>query len=125
MTRVLVVDDSEYLAHQISAFLEEHGFDVCAIGRDGFEGFTLYKEHHPDIVTLDLTMPNRDGRECLEDIVKYDSDAKVIVISALSDKSIVVQCLEFGARDFIQKPLKFKNEEFCKEFLETFNDLMV
>ena len=57
--------------------------------------------------------------------VKYDSDAKVIVISALSDKSIVVQCLELGARDFIQKPLKFKNEEFCKEFLETFNDLMV
>ena len=119
MPTVVIVDDSEYLARQIAQFFEEHGFEVKGIGADGFQGLQLYKELRPDIITLDLTMPNKDGRECLKDILDFDPKARILVISALVDKAVILKCLEMGAKGFQEKPLRFRQSEFCSEFLKT------
>jgi two-component system, chemotaxis family, chemotaxis protein CheY len=116
---VVIVDDSEYLAQQIAEFFQAHDFEVLGIGHDGFQGFKLYKQFQPHLITLDLTMPNKDGRECLQDILSYDPQACVLVISALVDKSIILNCLEMGASGFQEKPLRFRQKEFCDEFLKT------
>ena len=119
MPTVVIIDDSEYLARQIADFLEAHGFQVKGMGSDGFQGLQLYKEHCPDLITLDLTMPNKDGRECLQDILAFDPKARVLVISALVDKDVIMKCLELGAKGFQEKPLRFRQAEFCNDFLET------
>ena len=124
MARVVVVDDSQYLSKQIKDYLESEHYEVVGIGHDGIEGFELYKKHRPDFITLDITMPNKDGRECLSDILDFDSQAKVLMISALVDKSIVMSCLDRGAGGFIEKPLKFRDQEFCRDFRDTIQALL-
>lgn len=124
MPSVVVVDDSEYLAQQIARFMQSNGFTVKGIGHDGFQGFQLYKENQPDFITLDLTMPNKDGRECLVDILSYDVNARVLVISALTDKSIILHCLEVGAKAFQEKPLRFRDAHFCEDFLDTIQSVL-
>ena len=119
MAKVVVVDDSAYVAGEIQKFLESQGHNVLAVGKDGNEGVELYKEHKPDLTLLDITMPNKDGRDCLTEILQYDENAKVIVVSAITDARIIIKCLKTGARGYIEKPLKFRNEDFCKEFIET------
>lgn len=119
MAKILVIDDSEFLAKGIANFMTQIGHDVVGIGHDGFEGIQLYRDLKPDLVTLDLTMPNRDGRMCLNDILDHDAEARVMVITALSEKSIILECLNRGAKAFQQKPLKFTNEEFREDFRRT------
>lgn len=118
MARVLVIDDSEYLAREIKVFLEGNQHAVVAIGRDGNEGVELYKEHSPDIALLDITMPNKDGRDCLAEILEFDEQARVVVVSAVKNADIIVECLQNGARSFIEKPLRFRDESFCDAFRE-------
>ena len=119
MAKVIVVDDSAYLAGEIKKFLESQGHEVLAIGKDGNEGVDLYKQHQPDLALLDLTMPNKDGRDCLSEILQYDENANLVVVSAVKDAEIIMECLMTGAKGYVEKPLKFRNEAFCKEFTET------
>merc|ERR1711916_209896 len=102
MANILVVDDSKFVVKTLIMALEGLGHQVIAHGTDGNEGFKLYKEHSPDLVLLDITMPNRDGRDCLEDIIAFDPGAKVIMVSAIKEQEIVDSCLSNGARSFIQ-----------------------
>ena len=118
MASVVIVDDSVFLADKIKAFLEAEGHEVLGVDEDGNEGFALYKEHKPDFITLDITMPVRDGQECLEDILEYDESASAIVVSAIDDKAIILDCMTTGAKGFIEKPLKFSNDDFCTVFRE-------
>ncbi|MCL2294539.1 MAG: response regulator [Spirochaetes bacterium] len=105
--RVLIVDDSMFVAKQISQILTSEGFEVVGTAKDGLEGVEKYKELHPniDLVTMDITMPNMDGVTALKNIVEFDPKAVVIMISALGKQELVKQSLLAGAKNYIVKPL--------------------
>lgn len=111
MTTVLIVDDSAWIAKVMKTVLGGGGFDVIGIAKDGLEGVDLYAKHRPDVVLLDITMPNMDGRECLENIMEFDPQAKIIMVSAIKEQQVVEACLDHGAVDFIEKPIDIKNKE--------------
>lgn len=111
MGNLLIVDDSAWMARAMQMALEQQGHTVLAVGRDGREGIELYHQHRPDVVLLDITMPNMDGRECLETIRKLDDDAKVVMVSAVKEKGIVEECLSLGAIAYLEKPIQFNNDQ--------------
>ena len=120
---VVVVDDSTFLIKQISNFFTEKvGFDVVAEGNDGEHGVELYRKHKPDLITLDITMPNKDGKTALEDILKEFPDARVMMISAVKGPSML-ECIALGAKGYVEKPLKFADEEFVRDFIATVNEI--
>ena len=108
--RVLIVDDSMFVAKQLSQILTSEGFDIIGTAGDGEEGVTKYKELYPkvDLVTMDITMPKMDGVTALEQIVAFDKDAKVIMVSALGKQDLVKKSLLMGAKNYIVKPLDRK-----------------
>lgn len=124
MAAILVVDDSLYLTKMTSLALESEGHEVVAVGHDGQQGLDLYKEHKPDLTLLDITMPNKGGRYCLEEILAFDPTAKIVMVSAVSQASVVLACLKIGALDFVKKPLNFTDEEFCKQFHATIDNAL-
>ena len=105
--RVLVIDDSMFIAKQITQILTSEGFEIAGTAGDGEAGVEKYKELHPnvDLVTLDITMPKMDGVTALEKIMEFDKNAKVIMISALGKQDLVKQALMMGAKNYIAKPL--------------------
>lgn len=122
MSRFLIVDDSSFIQKQLKEFLESKGHEIVGIGNDGNEGEELFKEHKPDLVTLDITMPNRSGKDCLKAILDHDPEARCIMVSAIREEEMVMDCLQLGAKAYINKPLKFKNEDYCEEFLSTIEE---
>jgi len=108
--RVLIVDDSMFVAKQLSQILTSAGFDVVGTAGNGEEGVDKYKELHPnlDLVTMDITMPKMDGVTALEKIIEFDKDANVIMISALGKNDLVKKSLLLGAKNYIVKPLDRK-----------------
>lgn len=108
--RVLVVDDSVFVTKQISQILASEGFEVVAVAMDGEEAIRIYKERYPniDLVTLDITMPKMDGVTCLEKIMEFDKNARVVMISALGKQELVKKSLLLGAKNYIVKPLDRK-----------------
>ncbi len=112
MKRVLIVDDSALMRMMLKNLLEKNGFQVVGEADNGRTGVEKYKELHPDIVTLDITMPEMDGLTALNEIIQYDQDAKVVIISAMGQEANVRQAVLSGARNFIVKP--FKNEHVLK-----------
>ncbi|MGL4986178.1 MAG: response regulator [Treponemataceae bacterium] len=108
--RVLVVDDSMFVAKQIGQILTSEGYEVVATAGDGKEGLDKYKELCPniDLVTMDITMPRMDGLTALEQIVAFDKNAKVVMISALGKEELVKKSLLLGAKNYIVKPLDRK-----------------
>lgn len=108
--RVLVVDDSMFVAKQITQILTSEGYDVVGQAADGLLGLEKYKELFPnvDLVTMDITMPNMDGITSLQKIIEFDKNAKVIMISALGKQDLVKQALLTGAKNYIVKPLDRK-----------------
>ncbi|MFA6506448.1 MAG: response regulator [Treponemataceae bacterium] len=108
--RILVVDDSMFVAKQIGQILTSEGYDIIGTAADGEQGVEKYKELHPnvDLVTMDITMPRMDGITALEHIMTFDKEAKVIMISALGKQDLVKKSLLLGAKNYIVKPLDRK-----------------
>jgi two-component system chemotaxis response regulator CheY len=108
--RVLVVDDSMFIAKQLGQIFSSEGFDVAGTAADGAQGVELYKSLHPDIdlVTMDITMPVMDGVSALEKILEFDKNACIIMVSALGKEDVVKKCLLMGAKSYIVKPLDRK-----------------
>lgn len=108
--KVLIIDDSMFIAKQLGQILTSEGFDVLATASDGLAGFEKYKELSPgiDLVTMDITMPNMDGVSALEKILEYDKNAQVVMVSALGKEDVVKKCLLLGAKSYIVKPLDRK-----------------
>ena len=108
--RVLIVDDSIFIAKQLGQILTSEGFEVVASATDGSQGLEKYKEMHPniDLVTMDITMPVMDGVTALEKILEFDKNAQVIMVSALGKEDVVKKCLLTGAKSYIVKPLDRK-----------------
>ena len=111
MKRVLIVDDSAWISKTMKRALESGGYQVVDTARDGLEGVDFYAKYQPDVVLLDITMPNMDGRECLENIMEFDRGARIIMASAIKEKGVVDECIAHGAFDFIQKPIDVRDEQ--------------
>jgi two-component system chemotaxis response regulator CheY len=98
--RVLIIDDSMFVTKQIGQILTSEGFEIAATASDGEEGVEKYKELFPnvDLVTMDITMPKMDGVTALEQIIAFDKDAKVVMISALGKQDLVKSALIKGGK---------------------------
>lgn len=120
---VVIVDDSIFLVNQIVRFFQdEMHFDVVATGGDGNEAVALYEEFQPDLITLDITMPNKDGQQALEKILGAYPNANVLMISAVRGNTML-DCMMCGAKGYIEKPLKFADSEFLLDFKETISEI--
>jgi len=102
--RLLVVDDSMIMRTAIERFAGEMGIEIVGKAADGKQAVAMFKEHMPDLVTLDITMPEMNGLQVLEEILKLKSDARVLVVTAITEKSVAIQALQKGAKGFLNKP---------------------
>ncbi|HWQ15391.1 MAG TPA: response regulator [Roseiflexaceae bacterium] len=103
MKRVLIVDDTLFIRRRLARLLADHGYDTVE-AEDGDQALDMYRRATPDLVLMDLTMPNRDGLEALDAIRREDPRARVIMLTALGQEPIVQRALEAGASDFLIKP---------------------
>ena len=103
---VLIVDDALFMRMMIKDILSKDGFEIVGEAENGVEAVKKYAELHPDIVTMDIVMPEMDGIEAVRNIIKIDPAAKVLMCSAMGQQPLVVEALEAGAKDFIIKPFQ-------------------
>lgn len=106
MANVLVVDDAAFLRNILKEILEGSGHHVLAEAADGLEAVGKYKTYRPDLVTMDITMPNMDGFEAIREIRKFDPNAKIIMCSAVGHKDQILKAIREGACDFLVKPFQ-------------------
>lgn len=104
MSKVLIVDDAAFMRMALRKILEKCGFDVVAEAENGIAAVHRYKEFQPDIVTMDITMPDMNGIEALKEIKAFDPQAKVVMVSALGQESYIKEAIVAGAAYFIVKP---------------------
>ncbi|MNI41552.1 Chemotaxis protein CheY [compost metagenome] len=104
--RILVVDDAAFMRMMIRDILSKNGYDVCGEANDGQQAIEKYKELKPDLVTMDITMPEMDGINALKEIKKIEPNAKVIMCSAMGQQAMVIDAIQAGAKDFIVKPFQ-------------------
>lgn len=102
---VLVVDDAVFMRSRLKKLLEAQGYQVEEAG-DGREAVERYQAVHPDVVLMDITMPNMDGIEATRALHACDDQAKVVVVSALGQQAMVLAAIQAGAKDFIVKPFQ-------------------
>ena len=103
MRRVLLVDDAAFMRMRCAKLLTAEGFEV-AEAANGAEGVTKYREFCPDLVLMDITMPEMDGIAATQAIRQFDASAKIIMVSALGQQSMVLEAIKAGASDFVVKP---------------------
>ncbi len=106
MAKVLIVDDAAFMRMMIKDILEKNGFEVVGEASNGIKAVEMYKKEKPDVVTMDITMPDMDGIEAVKEIRQFDSSAKIIMCSAMGQQSMVMDAMRAGARDFIVKPFQ-------------------
>ena len=106
MAEVMVVDDAAFMRMNLKNILENSGHRVVEEAENGEEAINKYKATRPELVTMDITMPEMDGIEALNNILDYDPEARVVMCSAMGQQSMVIQAIEAGAKDFIVKPFK-------------------
>lgn len=107
--RVMVVDDAAFMRMVLKDLLGKNGFEVIAEAENGISALNKYKEVQPDIVMMDITMPVMDGLDALKQIKAFDSNATVVMCSAMGQKNMVIEAIKNGASDFIVKP--FENDK--------------
>ena len=103
---VLIVDDALFMRMMIKDILRKDGFVIAGEAENGVEAVEKYADLKPDLVTMDIVMPEMDGIEAVRNIIKMDPGAKVLMCSAMGQQPLVVESLEAGARDFIIKPFQ-------------------
>ena len=104
MPKILVVDDALFMRAMLKKLLTEAGFDIAGEAENGRVAVDLYQELKPDLVMMDITMPEMDGLTALKEIVKLDPAAKVVMCAALGQERSVMEAMNAGAKDYILKP---------------------
>jgi two-component system, chemotaxis family, chemotaxis protein CheY len=117
--RLLIVDDSNIIRRSIQREIGDQNHEIRMAG-DGIEALKVFEDFKPDIVTMDITMPNMDGLSCVEQILKRNAATRILVISALADKGTAVEAVKRGATGFLLKP--FTSETLATEITELFVD---
>lgn len=110
---VLIVDDALFMRLNMTKILKENDIKVVGDAEDGFDAIKKYKKLQPALVTMDITMPHMDGIRAIEEIMKIDPQAKIIVCSAKGQQTSVMEAMKAGAKGFIVKP--FTNERLIEE----------
>ncbi len=103
MSKIMVVDDAQFMRVRLTKLLTGHGYDV-AEAENGEQAVKTYRATKPDAVLMDITMPEKDGLEALAEIRSFDPSAKVIMLTALGQESMVIQAIKSGAKDYVVKP---------------------
>jgi two-component system chemotaxis response regulator CheY len=104
--RILITDDALFMRVTLKNILTQNGYEVCGEASNGAEAVKLYSELKPDLVTMDITMPEMDGLEALKQIRAQDPGATVVMCTAMGQKNMVVEAIQSGAKDFIVKPFQ-------------------
>ena len=103
---ILVVDDAAFMRMMVKDILTKNGFDVVGEAENGLVAIEKFKEVSPDLVIMDITMPEMDGIQAVKEIKKINSGAKVIMCSAMGQQAMVIEAIQAGAKDFIVKPFQ-------------------
>ncbi|MFA5118617.1 MAG: response regulator [Candidatus Omnitrophota bacterium] len=109
MARVLIVDDALFMRRMLSDILKKEGIEICGEAENGKDAIDKYQQLKPDLVTMDIVMPKVeeiDGIGAVKEIMKVDSQAKIIMVSAMGQHSLVVEAIQAGAKDFVTKPFQ-------------------
>ena len=104
--KIMIVDDAAFMRMMIKNSLTTNGYNNLIEAGDGLQALESYQTEKPDLVIMDITMPNMDGIQALQAIKAFDKDAKIVMCSAMGQESMVVDAIRFGALDFIVKPFK-------------------
>jgi two-component system chemotaxis response regulator CheY len=104
--RVLIVDDANFMRMIVKDNLTPHGFEICGEASNGNEAVKLYHELKPDLVTMDITMREKDGLEAARDILSGDPNARIVMVTALGQEKMLMDSLALGVKDFVVKPFK-------------------
>ena len=119
MKRVLIVDDASVVRMLIKKVLTQADFDVVGEAVNGIDALAKYKELRPDLVTMDITMPEADGIQATKDIIAFDAKAKVVMLSGIDQKEMLWQAIKAGAVSYIVKP--FENDRILSTLNEVIN----
>jgi len=112
-SKILIVDDAQFTRNILKNIISKTNYgEVVGEAKNGNEAIALYKKLKPDMVTMDLVMPEKGGIETIEDLLKVDPKAIIVVVSALGQEALVLEAAKKGAKDFIQKP--FKTEQIVE-----------
>ena len=106
MARILVVDDAAFMRKMVGDALAKGGHEVVGEAGNGVEAVARFQELKPDLMTLDITMPDKDGLTALAEIVAADPSARVVMCSALGQEAKVLEAIKLGAKDFVVKPFQ-------------------
>jgi two-component system chemotaxis response regulator CheY len=106
MARILVVDDAAFMRKVLADALAKAGHEVVGEAADGEEAVERFRELRPDLATVDITMPGKDGIQALKEILVYDPRARVVICSALGQEANVLESIRAGAKDFVVKPFQ-------------------
>lgn len=106
MTKVLIVDDAAFMRMMLKDILEKNGYLVTGEAPNGIKAVEIYKKERPDLVTMDITMPEMSGIEAVKAIRGFDGGARIIMCSAMGQQTMVMDAIRAGARDFIVKPFQ-------------------
>ena len=104
--KILLVDDAAFMRMMLKDILTKNGYEIVGEAENGAKAVEKYKEVTPDLVTMDITMPEMDGISALKNIRSIDSNAKVVMCSAMGQQAMVIEAIQAGARDFIVKPFQ-------------------
>jgi len=102
--KVLIADDSPIIRFELVDILEEFGCEIVGEAENGIQAVELFKQFEPDIVTLDIIMPEKDGITALKEILQIKPTAKIVMVTAMGSKQTLFECIKAGAFDFIEKP---------------------
>lgn len=116
MKKILLIDDAKFIRKVIRGMLEKNGYTVSGEAENGKIGLEMYQARRPDVVLLDIVMPEMDGLECLKELKKIDPKVKVIMCSTVDEPKVVAEIFKQGILDFITKPV---SEERLIESLES------
>ena len=103
MAKILIADDAAFMRMRSAALLKELGHEVLE-AEDGAQAVDMFKEHSPDAVLLDITMPVMDGLEALKQIMELDPSAKIAMVTAMGQQQVIMEAIKAGAKDFVVKP---------------------
>ncbi len=104
--RILIVDDAQFMRKLLADILKKGGYEICGEASNGDEAVKLYKELSPDLVTMDIVMPDKSGIDAIREIISYDPNAKIVVVSAMGQQPLVLEAIQAGAKDYIVKPFQ-------------------
>lgn len=104
--KILIVDDAAFMRMMIKDILTKNGYEVVGEAEDGAKAIEKFKELTPDLVIMDITMPELDGIAAVKEIKKIDGESKIIMCSAMGQQAMVIESIQAGARDFIVKPFQ-------------------